>query len=191
MMDECETVTGVVGHFYRSPSGDTRLFTLTVIQKGVSRHTGESYISKNIYDVEWSKLHGYLFNMTGGSSGRTVEVDGLFHCSGDVEIIRTPCRLVDPRDRPHYRGRATTRIRRINATRRMMRPPRHIDMQPGQNLFDWLYCNGIEQDAVYCSECHDWVRGDELCAHCWWCDKNCWYSTPSDRCGHPREECDI
>lgn len=190
-MDERETVTGVVGHFYRSGNGDTRLFALTVIREGVSRHTGGAYISKGTYDVEWSKRYGYLFGMTGcGGGGRTVEVDGLFHCSGDIEIERKPCRLVDLRDKPRYCGRATRRIRRINATRRMMRPPIHIDLRHGQNLFDWLVSNGIEQDAVWCAECRDWVRGDYLCKHCWWCDKNRWYSTPSESCGHPREECD-
>lgn len=72
----------------------------------------------------------------------------------------------------------------------MLRLPRHIDLDPGQDLLAWLECNGVEQDAVWCSECDDHVRGDYLCEHTWWCDKNGWYSTPTERCGHEREECE-
>lgn len=191
MRDEEETTIGVVGHFYRAPNGETRLFTLTVISEGYSRHNDKIYISRKVYDVEWSKKYGYLFHNSGSGGGNVVKVDGLFFCSGDVEIERDRCQLVDARDNPPWRSKRTIRIRRINATRRMMRLPRHVDLQPGQDLSTWLGWNGIEQDPVYCSECRDWVPGDELCKHCWWCDKRCWYSTPSDRCGHAsREECD-
>ncbi len=189
-MDD-EKTTGLVGQFFRAPNGETRLFALTRISEGIARHNGKTYVSQTIYDVEWSKRHGYyLFDQSGGCGGNVVKVSGLFFCSGDVQLDLAPCDLVHHADNPPWRGPRTRRIRRRNATRRMMRLPRHIDVGPGQDLFVWLNWNGIEQDPVYCSACRDWVRGDELCEHCWWCEKIGWYSTPTDRCGHPQAECE-
>lgn len=189
-MRDNETTVGIVGHFHRAPNGLTRLFTLTVITETYSRHYQKTLVGQNTYNVDWSRQYGYLFDQAGAGGGKVVTVDGLFFCSGDVEIRRKPCCLVHHADKPPWRGRKTRRLRRLNATRRMMRPPGHIDIGPGQDLFDWLQRNGIEQDAVHCSSCRDWIPGNELCEHCWWCETNCWYSTPSEPCGHPRETCE-
>jgi hypothetical protein len=63
-------------------------------------------------------------------------------------------------------------------------------LQPGWDLLDWLEHFAIHGEAVWCSVCHDYYPGEELCKHCWWCDKTGWYSTPDERCKcKDQEEC--
>lgn len=176
------TERAIVATFFRSAVGITRLHAVTVVSD-FTCSDGRTVRSRDYYDVDWSKRSGcYLFNKSGSGGREPVEVQGLFFTSGPVEIRREPptwCSARGP-----IEGPATRRIRRRNPTRRMMTLPGHITLEPGQDLLDWLQGENIEQDAVFCSECSDMVRGDYLCEHTWWCDKISWYSTPSDPCGH-------
>lgn len=180
----------IIAEFFREPGGMTRLHTLTVIQEKVSPHYGVQ-ISRDYYDVEWSKRYGcYLFDQCGAGGGnRTVPVRGLYFTSGPARVREKKSTWCYGGQRPDPAGLRTRAIRKRNRTRRLLNLPKHFDLQPGEDLVDWLQSHHIEQDAVWCSECNDWVRGDYLCEHTWWCDKIGWYSTPSDRCGHDSEEC--
>jgi len=44
-----------------------------------------------------------------------------------------------------------------------------------------IFCDGMEDDALWCSECEDWQPASEPCAHCWWDEEACEYSTPDER----------
>jgi hypothetical protein len=178
----------VIAEFFRPASGVARLHALTVVEDfGCS--DGRVIRSKKTYDVEWSRRYGYyLFHHSGSGGGEIVDIRGIYHASGPAVLKEGPAEWCSGRDKPH--GRETRLIRKRNRTRRLLRLPRHIDLRPGEDLFDWLESEGVEQDAVFCSECDDWVRGDYLCEHTWWCDKVGYYSTPTDPCGHDREECE-
>ncbi len=172
----------VVSQFFRGKSGYPILNSVTVISEEVSRHDGKTYLARYEYDIEWSRCCDcYLFHKSGSGGSDDVEVSGLYHVTGDVEVKQSPCEWVSSRDREPWRGRATRLVRKLNRTRRLNLPPRHIQLR--EEL------EGIEIEAVWCNECRDWVRGDYLCEHCWWCDKTCWYSTPTERCGHEQTEC--
>lgn len=182
------TERAIVATFFRSAAGVTRLFALTVIEDNEHRG-GRVFRVRKEYDIDWSRGEGcYLFHYNGGGGGESVPVRGLFFTSGPVNVDREPSDWCDGR-RTKRRDR-TRRIRKRNPTRRMMRPPPHIDLRGCDSLLDWLERHNVQQDAVWCSECADAIRGDHLCKHTWWCSKNGWYSTPSERCGHEQEECD-
>lgn len=184
-----------VAEFHKNSSGKLTLWSLTAIERGHDRD-GREYLSKKIYDVEYSRTYGYLFQQSGWGGAMPVTVSGIYFTSGDdVEIKETPCDLVDSRDKPPWRGKKTQVIRQRNRTRRLRKLPKAFTADPrglqtGDDILNWLQNNGIEQDAVYCSDCRDFVPGDELCKHCWWCDKTGWYSTPAERCEcKNRDEC--
>lgn len=170
----------VVAQFYRAPGGKLEMFWLTALERQVG-HDGREYFSLRTYDVDLSKRYGYIFHMS-GFGGDDVVVDGPYFCSGDgLPVRERPSRLCSwPRRDDGQRTRA---MRRRNRTQRLVALPRYFDLEPGQDLLDWLEQNGIDGPSVYCSECRDWVLGDELCEHCWWCEKTSWYSTPGERCG--------
>lgn len=182
------TERAIVATFFRAANGVTRMHALTTIED-FDCSDGRVIRSRKYYDVDWSRRSDcYLFHCSGGGGGEPIEVEGLFFTSGPVELLRRPPTWCSSRG--PIEGPATQRIRRRNPTRRMMLLPAHIKPRPGHDLLDWLKWDNIEQDAVFCSECRDMIRGDYLCKHTWWCDKVGWYSTPSDRCGHGGgEEC--
>lgn len=164
-----------------------RLFNLTVVRDFVCSD-GRVVRSKDQYDVNWHRNgEYYLFHKSGMGGAERVKVMGNYFTSGPAIVRETKATWCH---RPDPTGRRTRDTRRRNRTRRMSTLPEHIDLRPGEDLLDWLENHNVQQDAVWCSECCDHVRGDELCKHCWWCEKNGWYSTPSERCGHNRGECD-
>lgn len=174
----------IVAEFFRPPHGTTRLHALTVVEDRISRE-GKAYRSRTQYDVEWSrKLGYYLFHQSGGGGGEQVEIGGIFFTSGPAKVKKKQAQWVDGNDKPPWRSRRTKELRRVNKTRCLPQLPRHIDLieADGGDLLKWLERTSVDVDAVYCSECRDWVRGDHLCKHCWWCDKVGWYSTPAERC---------
>jgi hypothetical protein len=184
------TDRAIVAEFFRPACGCPRLHAMTVVED-FECSDGRVLRSLKTYDIEWCRTYGYyLFNNSGNGGDETVETSGIYHASGPAVVQEKPAQWVDGRDNPPWRGRRTRMIRKRNRTHRLFRLPKHIDLEPGQDLLDWLECEGVQQDAVWCSECADWVRGDYLCQHTWWCEKIGWYSTPSDRCGHEREECE-
>lgn len=176
----------IVSQFVKWGSDPIRLWAFTVLQDvewpdgRVTRSTREEY------DVVWSRRDGYLFHNSGCGGGPLVEVMGHYHVSGDAAVIRERAATwCSARDRPPWLGKRTQKIRRRNATRRLRQLPLCIDgMQPGWDILDWLENNAIQEDAVYCAECDDWLSGEsnEPCDHVWWCDKSGWWSTPSERC---------
>lgn len=175
----------IVAEFQKNASKRLMLFALTAIEDH------GDYLYRKLYDVDWSRRFGYLFHQSGAGGVGPVEVSGIYFVSGDVKVRERPCQLVGHDDEPPWRGRSTKIVRARNRTRRLRRLPRSFEPEPGKDLLDWLERHGIQEDAVYCSECRDNVPGDELCEHCWWCDQRGWYSTPSERCGcASREICD-
>lgn len=167
----------IVAQFQRF-AGRIWLWSITVFEEKTTPRG--SYISKTIYDVDYSKKFGYLFHQSGFGGDCSVRVEGLYFVFGDVKINEAPSNFV------------TRKSRRLNPTRRLTKLPPYFDLEPGTDILDWLQHNGIEQDAVYCSICRDYLPGDSynLCSHIWWCEKSGWYSTPSEPCGHAREECE-
>ena len=156
-MNKTAKPRSVIGTFFKDAHGRLSLDSLEVI----SATGGRKY-----YDVDFSRSYGYIFHMS-GASGRdeTSEVGGIYAVSGEPRVTEVPSQLADE----------TARQR--NRTRRLRRLPSAFDLEPTHDLFDWLVANAIEQDAVWCSKCRDWLPGETLCAHTWWCNKTGWYST--------------
>jgi hypothetical protein len=178
----------IVAAFVKWGSDPTRLWSFTLFKQQ------DGYRSRTEYDVEWSRQYGcYLYHMSGGGGGDVVEARGPYHVSGDVAVRERAPQWVSARDRPPWKGKRTLNIQRRNTTRRLRQLPMSFsDMKPGWDLLDWLKWNAIETDAVYCSACDDWLpdTSNAPCDHVWWCDKNGWWSTPSERCKcKDREEC--
>lgn len=153
----------IVAQFHKSPRGILELRSVTVIE------AKPEYEDARGYDVDLSKRYGYIFNMSSSGCAWPVIVDGIYYASRSVEIKEQRSRLIN---------RAS---RQRNKTRRLRHMPRKFTCDGG-DVLDWLERHGIEDHAVWCSECHDWVPGGELCEHCWWCDEASWYSTPSEPC---------
>lgn len=181
---------GVVAEFYKSAGGRFTLFSITTLTKEIARYDGSTYVSRTGYDVEWSRRFGYIWHESSGGGDRVIEVTGPYFTSGDVKVKEKPTRLVDARDKPPWKGKRTLAIRERNRTRRLNKLPKAFALGDGEDLIDWMESNAIDDDPVWCSECRDWVIGEYLCEHTWWCDKTCWYSTPDERCDcKSREEC--
>jgi hypothetical protein len=178
----------IVAQFHKTAGGRFELWSLTTITEEPAKDgSGEVWLSKAVYNVDWSRKYGYLYHQSGAGGSRPVPVNGIYFASGDVQIKEQPCLLCE---RSKATGRWRSReIRARNKTRRLRILPKAFRMDSG-NLFDWLEVNGIEGDSVYCSECRDNFPGDWLCEHCWWCEKIGWWSTPSERCDcKNQEEC--
>jgi hypothetical protein len=178
----------IVAQFHKRAGGRFDLWSVTTIEEEAARDgSGETWLSRKVYNVDWSRKYGYLYHHSGSGGSGVVEVDCIYFASGDVEIKENPCTLCE---RSKTTGRWKTRaIRALNKTRRLRALPKAFQLPDG-DLMDWLEVNGIEGNSVYCSECHDHLPGDSLCEHCWWCDKTGWWSTPSARCKcKSREEC--
>ena len=180
----------MVAEFHKNSNGRLELFSLTAFTSHVAQHDGKTYLSRDTYDVDYSREYGYIFHLSGGGGGHTVEVSGIYFTSGKVKIKEKPCQLVSPADKPPWRSKETRIIRERNKTRRLRKLPKAFRFEPGADILDWLESNAIRDEAVYCSECRDWVPGESLCGHCWWCDKSGMYSTPDERCKcKSRKEC--
>ena len=48
-----------------------------------------------------------------------------------------------------------------------------------------VFLAGMEDHALWCSECDDWQPASESCAHCWWDAAGECYSTPDERAMDP------
>lgn len=171
---------GLVAEFHKKPRKRLELCSLSVHHQTINCR-GEPWTSRDIYDVNLSKRYGYLFDLSGGGASEPVQVAGLYFARGNIRISESPCRLIDPNDKPPYRDAKTKAIRALNRTRRLYDLPKYF--RGDGNLWEWLQSNGIESESVYCGICTDWFPEEQLCEHCWWCQEVCWYSTPSDRCG--------
>lgn len=176
------TPRDIVAEFHKSAGGKVRLSSLILIQD-VRGHDGKMYRSRDIYDIDFSRAYNsYLIHMSGCGGSRLNEVSGIYWVSGSPEIKEGPVQLVDYRDKPPWKSKRTLAIRKRNRTRRLTQLPKAFDLRDGEDLFDWLENNAIHDEAVYCSDCRDYLPGEQLCKHCWWCDKTGWYSTPTERC---------
>jgi hypothetical protein len=150
-----------VVNFHKDAGGRLKLFGVAVLDAGGST---------DFYDVDWSRTYRcYVYHMSGcGGFARPLEVDGIYYASVGAPIRETPSRLVDERSR------------RRNATRRLARLPKAFS--GGENILRWLEQNGINDEAIWCAACRDWLPGSDLCRHVWWCDRTGAYSTPDERC---------
>lgn len=176
--------------FHKSDGNRLTLFSVTTLTQEISGHDGRAYLSRTEYDVDYSRRYGYIWRETGGGGNRVIEVRGIYFSSGDIQVREKPTRLVDPLDNPPWKGRRTRAIRQRNRTRRLKALPKAFDLRDGEDLIGWLERNAIEDDAVFCSTCADITTGQDLCEHTWWCDRTCWYSTPTERCDcKNREQC--
>lgn len=166
----------ILAEFHKEAGGRLILFSVNVFEDG------GDYYSRTIYDVDRSKKYGYLFDQSGAGGGRKVCVSGIYFLGGavPVEVVEKPTNLVSAGDSPPWRSRETRVIRDRNRTRRLRQLPKEFRCDDG-DLMNWLERNAIQQDGVWCSACRDWVPGDDLCDHSWWCDAVSWYSTPEDR----------
>lgn len=154
-----------VALFHKSLGGRFTLFSLTVIERKAD------YVSRDTYDVDLSRGHGfYLYHMSGAGGCGPIPVDGIYFTTGDVEVEEKASTLCNKK------------LRRVNATRRLRALPKAFADAPAGDLLEWLYTNGVNENAVWCSKCNDHVPGDTLCEHTWWCDEIGWYSTPSEPC---------
>ena len=171
MPDRAEQV-GVVATFFKNARGRLTMDSVVVV---------DEYGCPAFYDVEYSKKYGYLYHMSGFGGTSVIDVQGLYAATDDVMVRECPSTLADE----------ATRAR--NATRRLRRLPKHCRPRADHgesDLFDWIEKHGINDDAVWCSTCRDWVPGHSLCKHTWWCDVTGWYSTPDEPCGcESREKC--
>lgn len=178
-----------VAEFHKTAGGRLSLFSLTVLSPETARD-GRQYIYRETYDVEHSREYGYIFHQSGGGGGPEVTVDGIYFAAGAVQIKEQPTKLVDARDKPPWRSKATRAIRARNRTRRLRRLPKAFTDGRSADLLEWLQHNAIEGDAVYCSTCRDYRPESSLCEHCWWCNTAGIWSSPGERCKcKDREEC--
>lgn len=182
----------IVAEFYKDSGGRVTLFSLTALEYKVRRHDGKSYLHRDMYDVEHSRKYGYIYHMSGAGGGMEVEVSGIYFVSGEVKIKEKPCQLVSPTDKPPWRSKKTRIIRERNRTRRLRKLPKAFQHEPATDLLQWLETYAIDEEAVYCSICRDYMPGGELCKHCWWCKEIGWYSNPDERCKcKNRQICDV
>jgi len=178
----------IVAQFHKSAGGRLTLWSLVSIEEEKARDGSDDiWLNRKTYDVDLSRKYGYLYHQSGGGGSGPIHVDSIYFFSGEVAVEERPCQLLE---RSKSTGRWKSRaIRARNKPRLLRMPPKAFRIDGGY-LLNWLEVNGIDQDSVYCSECRDSMPGNELCQHCWWCEKIGWYSTPSERCGHKREECE-
>lgn len=174
----------VVAQFHKAENGRYSLWSV-VTEEAAIGHDGKSLRRRTCYDVTLSKRHGYLFHASGFGGCEPVIVGSPYYASAGFCISESPCTLIDSDDNEPYTSEKTRAIRERNKTRRLSAVPRAFKLEPGQDILDWLTCHAIDTPSVYCSECDDSMPDDELCEHCWWCEKISWFSTPSDRCGCP------
>ncbi len=180
---------GIVAEFHKSAGGRLTLFALTTLTEERA-HDGSTYISRTGYDVEWSRAYGYIWHDSSGGGDRIIEVTGPYFTSGDIKVREKPTQLVDCRDKPPWKSPRTKAVRERNRTRRLRKLPKAFDLREGEDLISWMETYAIDDDAVWCSECRDYVTGEYLCRHCWWCDRTGWFSTPDERCKcKDRDEC--
>lgn len=181
---------GIAACFYKSAGNRLSLFSMFTMEPVVG-HNGQTYISRNFYDVDYSRRYGYVWHLSGCGGSGPFEVDGPYWTSGTIEVVERPTSLVGHKDKPPWRGKDTRAIRKRNRTRRLRKLPVAFLLQPGWDLMDWLVHNAIKDKVIYCSLCHDYLPSNDLCSHCWFCDKTANYSTPDERCKcASREECD-
>jgi hypothetical protein len=186
----------VVGMFYKNSSKRVYLDSLVVFQE-IKGHDGEIYLRIEQWDVDYSKVFGYMFHMSGAGGDETIEVSGLYHVTARTVAKRLLGEPLGALEAPQIVEKDPTYVcakaNERNRTRQLFKLPKAFDLEPGQDLLDWLQDNGIESETVWCSTCRDCFPGDNecaLCEHVWWCDKTCNYSTPDDRCKcKDREEC--
>lgn len=175
----------VVGMFFKEEDGSVHLNSLVVLQEEWSSYHNAVCVSKQYYDVDYSKGYGYIFHMSGCGGDSPIEVSGLYFVKGSPAIEEKPPAWVDPQDCPPWQGHGTKAIVARNPTQRLGELPLTFAGAEDGDLLSWLQNSGIESDSVWCSTCRDCFPGNneyDLCEHCWWCDATGEYSTPSERC---------
>lgn len=172
----------IVATFYKTVGKRLRMDSMTVIQDRTG-HDGKVYRSRDGYDVDYSRLYGYIYHNSSGGGDDVVEVAGIYYASGNPTVNEKPAEFVWSGDEPPWTHPKTIATRKRNKTRRLKRMPKQFtEGFASEDLFAWLENNAIEDDAVYCSKCKDYVRGQEGCEHVWWCNAKGDYSTPDERC---------
>lgn len=165
-------------HVYNSPLFQVNLdcsFELfAVVARQIYR---DGSYSLEHYDVDLSKEWGYFYQLSGGGGRLPVSVDGVYHRADGLLVEEKPTQLclcgpdgVDAASTKYLRG--------VNRTRRLSRLPR--EFRGEVDILEWLERNGIQDDTVYCSVCDDRLPSENLCCHCWWCDTDGWYVTPTE-----------
>jgi hypothetical protein len=147
----------LLAEFHADKEGKLFLFTL---------YTGDEHGIHTSWDVEWCKAFGsYVYHMSGAGRFKPT-VSGIYWAATGMKVKTERLRLIDKE------------ARKRNRTHRLATLPEEFE---GMDLLDYLETNAFNEEAVYCTECDDWLPGHELCVHCWWCDEGGWYSTPSER----------
>lgn len=152
------TLTGFVESFGRSAANPWNVYTVRTDANGT--------IPSKLVEVHPDRLQAF-------------DPPTLYWVEGDIQVKEEPTTLV---------GRnklETARIRERNATRRMKKLPKGIELVEGESLMDWIENNSIQGDSVWCDKCNDHLPGEQLCEHCWWCEQIGWYSTPDEPCECP------
>lgn len=178
----------IVAEFHKSAGGRLELISLQTLKLMPAGHWAYSQ-----YNVDYCRRDKqYIFHKSGGGGADVVEVSGIYFATvGAPKLKEKPCQLVSSDDEPPWRGAKTKVIRARNKTRRLPQLPQAFTLDPSEDLLDWLDNNALESDSVYCTECRDDFPGEDLCKHCWWCQKTADYSTPDERCScKNRAECD-
>lgn len=130
--------------------------------------------SWDIWDVEWCKRDGCLYRDLAGC--------GCFE--GPTQVSKKGSYWAT-NDFPVKGGEDAKRLRVL--------PKRYrkaiLQVATGEyEAFESIN----ESDCRYCSVCDDWLPTsdtDHPCAHIWWCDEACWWSTPDERCPAGCEDC--
>lgn len=157
----------IIACFFQSANGAYRLNQLYALKDPQAGTLGALFGSIRMYDVDWcNRDQSYLWHMSGCGGTLPIEIDGPYWSRLESDVRQVPSTLCDADSR------------RLNQTRRLAYVP--IDLDDCVDILHYLECNGIQQDAVWCSACEDHLPGEDLCEHCWWCDTAGWYVTPGD-----------
>lgn len=181
----------ILAEFYIEEDGTFRLFSVYVVDP-ITMYDGKPGYSLDGYDVEYSETYGYIYHLTSGGILPDA-VSGIYWASPGLSLKERACQLCSCNYESGKLDAETRYIRARNRTRRLKQLPKEfrkaehferpiagvrVKITPG-DLMDWLEHNALNDEAVYCSECEDWLPSEDLCEHCWWCDTAS-YVTPSE-----------
>lgn len=156
----------ILAEFFLHEDGRYELRSLYTWSKSLSRRGWGGRLST--YDVDWCRRDGcYLFHMSGTGGKPPLDVSGPYWTPSTRYVREVPCELV-------HEG-----ARQRNKTARLVQIP--VDLQGCEDLLQYLQTHEREETSVFCQTCRDDLPSDDLCAHCWWCDRTEWFSTPQER----------